>query len=224
MDDDANVRGRPLDYLKDAARQFTPQGRVLGVREYGSGNVHDTFLVAVGSNHPTSSLDSPGEEHFILQRLNTRVSPRPELVMGNIRVFTEHVRQRLERVPRSPGRRWETPRVLLTQEGQDHWLDHEGSFWRALSFIDGAETFDTIQNLDHAREVGYALGRFHNLLSDLPPEKLADTLPGVHITPLYLQHYDEVLGKHEAQPSLEVDYCLQFIKERRAWANVLEED
>jgi Ser/Thr protein kinase RdoA (MazF antagonist) len=223
MDDNANVRGNPLDFSADAARQFTPQGqRVLDVREYGRGNVHDTFLVTVGQAHPASSTDSPGEEHFILQRLNTRVFPRPELVMGNIRVFTEHVRRRLERAPLPPGRRWEVPRVLLTRDGQDHWLDPDGSFWRALSFINGAETFDTIQNLDHAREVGYALGRFHSLLSDLPPDRLADTLPGFHITPRYLRHYDEVLEKHRAQSSPEVDYCLQLIKEGRAWADVLE--
>lgn len=211
-----------MDHLIAAAAQFVPQGRVLGVREYGRGNVHDTFLVTVGRDQPTTSSDSPGEEHFILQRLNTRVFPRPELVMGNIRVFTEHARRRLELAPLSPGRRWEVPQVLLTPDGQDHWRSKDGSFWRALSFIAGAETFDTIQNQKHAREVGSALGRFHNLLSDLPPERLEDTLPGFHITPLYLRSYDEVLEKFGAPSSLEVDYCLKFIQERRNWAHVLE--
>ncbi|MEW6386468.1 MAG: aminoglycoside phosphotransferase family protein [Thermodesulfobacteriota bacterium] len=211
-----------MDHLIAAAAQFVPQGRVLGVREYGRGNVHDTFLVTVGRDQPTTSSDSPGEEHFILQRLNTRVFPRPELVMGNIRVFTEHARRRLELAPLSPGRRWEVPQVLLTPDGQDHWRSKDGSFWRALSFIAGAETFDTIQNQKHAREVGSALGRFHNLLSDLPPERLEDTLPGFHITPLYLGSYDEVLKKFGAPSSLEVDYCLKFIQERRNWAHVLE--
>jgi Ser/Thr protein kinase RdoA (MazF antagonist) len=71
--------------------------------------------------------------------------------------------------------------------------------------------------------VGYGLGRFHHLLSDLPPERLADTLPGFHITPLYLEHYDEVLGKRGGKKSPEMDYCLRFIRERRAWASVLEQ-
>ena len=46
--------------------------------------------------------------------------------------------------------------------------------------------------------MGYALGRFHHLLSDLPPDRLADTLPGFHVTPGYLAHYDEVLGRQGA--------------------------
>ena len=113
--------------------------------------------------------------------------------------------------------------MLLTREGRDHVIDPGGSFWRALSFIEAAETFDIIRNEGHAREVGYALGVFHNLLSDLAPEKLADTLPGFHVTPGYLAHFDEVLGKHGAGRSPEVDYGLRFINARRAWAPVLEQ-
>ena len=86
--------------------------------------------------------------------------------------------------------------MLLTQDGQDHWLDSDGSFWRAISFIEGSQSFDTIKDIDHAREVGYALGMFHTLLSDLPPDRLADTLEGFHITPGYLRHYEEVLAKY----------------------------
>jgi Ser/Thr protein kinase RdoA (MazF antagonist) len=203
-----------LDNLVAVADQFKPQGEVIAVEEYGNGNVNDTFLV---------TLDSKEEKHFILQRINTQVFRRPELVMLNMRTFSEHVRQRLQGAVLSPGRRWEVVRVLLTEDGEDHWIDPAGSFWRGISFIDGSQSFDTIEDIEHAEEVGFALGMFHNLLSDLPSEKLVDTLEGFHITPRYLHHYDEVLAQNRPSKSLEVDYSLQFIKERRAWANVLED-
>jgi Ser/Thr protein kinase RdoA (MazF antagonist) len=139
-----------------------------------------------------------------------------------MRTFTEHVHKRLQRAPLSPGRRWEVVRVLLAHDGQDHWLGPGGSFWRAISFIDGAQSFDTIEDIEHAREVGYALGMFHNLMSDLDTEKLADTLEGFHITPRYLLHYDEVLTKKRTSKSPEVAYGLQFVSQRRDWAQVLE--
>jgi hypothetical protein len=63
---------------------------------------------------------------------------------------------------------------------------------------------------------------FHTLLSDLPADRLADTLEGFHITPRYLRHYDEVLAKHSAGSSPEVNYCLEFVSRRSAWAHVLE--
>jgi Ser/Thr protein kinase RdoA (MazF antagonist) len=112
--------------------------------------------------------------------------------------------------------------VLLTKDAQDHWSDADNSFWRAISFIEGSQSFDTMHDRSHAQEVGYALGMFHNLISDLPPEKLADTLEGFHITPVYLQHYDEVLAKTTPRQSPEVNYCLQFVSDRQVWAHVLE--
>jgi hypothetical protein len=203
-----------LDYSVGAAEQFTPQGRVLDIREYGHGNVNDTFLVTV---------EGAAETHFILQRLNLRVFPRPELVMGNLRILSAHVARRLAETPQHGARRFELPRVLLTRNSRDHFIDPGGSFWRALSFIDAAETFDTIKDAGHAREVGYALGRFHSLLSDLPPEHLSDTLPGFHLTPGYLAHYDEVLERRGPRRSPEVNYGLHFVAERRVFASVLED-
>ncbi len=185
----------------------------MNIQEYGNGNINKTFLV---------SLDSEKEKHFILQCVNTQVFRQPELIMLNMRTITEHMSRHIQRDPLITDRRWEIPRVLLAQDTQDHWIDPDGSFWRAISFIHTAQSFDTIQDIDHAREAGYALGMFQYLLSDLSPDRLADTLEGFHITPRYLRHYNEVLAKYRAGNSLEVNYCLQFVSGRSAWAHVLE--
>ncbi|MGH8001304.1 MAG: phosphotransferase enzyme family protein [Brasilonema sp.] len=205
------LKTQDADNLITIAKQFILQGKITAVQAFGSGNINDTFLV---------TLDSPEEQHFVLQRINTQVFHQPQLIMQNMRIFTEHIHKRLQFSPLS--RRWEVPRVLLTKDTQDYWRDGDGSFWRAISFIEGAQSFDTMHDKSHAQEIGYALGMFHNLISDLPPEKLADTLEGFHITPLYLQHYEEVLAKTSPRQSPEVNYCLQFVSDRTIWAHVLE--
>ncbi|MEP0870667.1 aminoglycoside phosphotransferase family protein [Trichocoleus desertorum AS-A10] len=201
-----------LDPLVTIADQFAHQGSITSVQAFGNGNINDTFLVA---------LDDPDQTRFVLQRINTQVFRHPELVMQNMRILTEHVCDRLQRTPLD--RRWETPRVLLTQDGQDHCSDDQGSFWRAISFIEGSESFDTMKDVDHAQEVGYALGMFHSLISDLPATKLADTLEGFHITPRYWQHYEQVLAQTNVNPTPEVSYCLQFVRDRQALVHVLED-
>jgi Phosphotransferase enzyme family len=206
-----NLKIQGTDNIITIANQFTLQGKVTGVQAFGSGNINDTFLV---------TLDSPQEKHFVLQRINTQVFRQPKLVMHNMCILTEHVREKLQNSPLN--RRWEVPRVLLTKDAQDHYTDEVGSFWRAISFIENSQSFDTLDDIKRAQEVGYALGMFHNLISDLPSEKLADTLEGFHITPLYLQHYNEVLAKTKARKSPEVNYCLQFVSDRAFWAHVLE--
>ena len=203
-----------LNNLIEIASQFKTSGKDIKVEEFGSGNINGTFIV---------TLDSVEEKHFILQSINQNVFHKPELVMRNISTFTNHVRQRLQDSPVTSNRRWEVPKVLLTQNNQDHFIDSENSFWRAINFIDRAETFDTITDNKHAGEVGYALGMFHNLISDLPEEKLADTLPGFHVTPIYLKQYENVLMQNNASAkSPEVEYCLKFINKRKRSASGLE--
>ena len=195
------------------ANQFRSPGKIIDIQEYGQGNINNTFLV---------TLDSTEEKHFILQRINTQVFHQPELVMQNICTFSDHVRQRLEHDLDRKSPSWQVPKVLYTKNERNHYSDKEGSFWRAISFIDNARSFDIIQDLNHAREIGYGLGTFHNLMSDLSVTKLADTLEGFHITPSYLQHYQEVLETSKIKPSSEVNYCFEFIEKRAQWANVLE--
>jgi len=199
------------------AGRFAQRGRVVDVRPFGNGNINDTFLVTVDTQGSAGA-----EKHFVLQRINTLVFRRPDLVMRNMRTSTEHIRGRLQHAGHSTGRRWEVPVVVPAQDGRDHWLDVGGAFWRAISFIEGVKSFDTIRDAGHAVEVGYALGMFHLLLSDLPPGRLADTLEGFHITPRYLQHYDEVRAKHKEVESPDLNYCLRFVSGRRALAHVLE--
>jgi Ser/Thr protein kinase RdoA (MazF antagonist) len=80
-----------------------------------------------------------------------------------------------------------------------------------------------MENASQAREVGYALGTFHYLTSDLAPEKLADTLVGFHITPEYLRQYQAVLAKSKIPSSAELNYCFQIISDRQGLANILED-
>jgi Ser/Thr protein kinase RdoA (MazF antagonist) len=210
------MREQTWDHLAAAADQFMSNGRLADIREYGSGNVHDTFLI---------TLEAKGEEHLILQRINTQVFHQPELVMHNMSTVTEHIHRRLQSNPIGRSRRWVTPLVVRARDGEDHWIDPHGAFWRAMSFVGGARSFETIQDEGHAGEVGYALGTFQGLIEDLPMEKLADTLPGFHITPRYLRHYDQVFQKQKSgtNHSPELDYAMRFVRERRASANIIEE-
>lgn len=200
--------------LRSIAEQFDFVGEVLDVQRYGSGNVNDTFLV---------TLASDPREKAILQKVNQQVFRHPELIILNMRAFMEHIGTTNGRCADTQGRRWETPDIISTKAGADYWRDPEGGFWRMTTFVKDAQTYDTIRDRQHAGEIGYALGRFHSLISDLPVESLYDTLEGFHITPRYLAHYDVVVanGYHKSSPDIE--YGRDFVAQRRAWASVLED-
>ncbi len=207
--------------LRSVAAQFAFVGEVVAVERYGSGNVNDTFLV---------TLASDPREKAILQKVNQQVFRRPELIILNMRAFMEHVGATHAASSATPGRRWETPDIIRAKNGADYWRDPENNFWRMTTFVQGAQTYDTIRDRHHAGEIGYALGRFHSLISDLPVESLYDTLEGFHVTPRYLAHYDAVMAAafpaavdSRRHSSAEVKYAHDFVAARRAWASVLED-
>ena len=191
------------------AEQFASPGQVFEVREFGNGNINDTYLVTTGSTE---------EKHFVLQRINMHVFRQPKLIMQNMRAFTEHMHNRA----RDEAHQWKMPRVLATNDGNDSYLDADGNFWRAISFIHGAQSFNIIKDIRHAREVGHALGMFQYLINDLPIHRLADTLEGFHVMPRYLRNFDKVLSQYEFKHMAEIRFCMNFVGARRDWAYVLE--
>ena len=203
---------KSINHLIAICRKFQLPGRVLDVQEFGGGNVNDTYLV---------SLDSFSPDKCILQRINNNVFPQPPLIMENMRVLADHIDRELQ-VKKSPaGRQWRMIRIFPAVNSETY-VEENGDFWRAISFIDRAVTYEIIQDENHAYEAGYALGRFHDLVSNLEPGLLHDTLPGFHITPLYLKQYDVVSATTKIKSTPEIKLCRDFIERRRSFAPVLE--
>jgi len=200
------------------AQQFDVAGRLVTAQTTGSGNVNDTYLVICRTTF--------SEERFILQKISKHVFPNPPHIMENMRRVTEHVHRRLEQEAHMSDRIWQLPRVIPARDGRDYVLDADQEYWRAISLIASAHSYQSIQNLEHAHEAGFVLGQFERLISDIPPETLHDTLEGFHITPRYLKKLDQAVateeGKARLRSSKEAERCHRFVQERRDWCSVLE--
>ncbi|MFI0402779.1 MAG: phosphotransferase enzyme family protein [Cyanobium sp.] len=194
--------------LTQIASAFAGAHAVQGVSALGNGNINSTYLVA-----------REGAEPFVLQKLNTTVFPEPQRVMHNLLIVSKHVEGRLQ--GEGAGGRWVLPKVLKSRSGEP-WLEEGEAFWRAISFVPATTTLDALATPGQAREVGYGLGRFHELVHDLPCEQLADTLEGFHITPGYLAQYQAICSEPSRQPSEQEAWAHRFVAQRAPWANVLE--
>lgn len=198
-------------YVEDIATKFAGIRQIKAIAPLGNGNINQTFLV---------TAEGTTEEHFVLQQINTLVFPNPIKVMDNLQVVSNHVNQKLSNKNLD---NWQIPQVLLTSDRKHHCLAQDGNFWRAISYINNAASHDTIASLEQAQEIGRGLGIFHRLVSDLPLDKLVDTLPGFHITPGYLTQYQKAL-QTQTFPDLEpARFCQQFIQERIAIVDILEQ-
>lgn len=193
-----------------AATFFLADRDIAGIQPFGSGNINDTFLV---------TLHSGGRR--ILQRLNPAVFPDPVLVMDNVRLVTEHLQQERDRSGIAP----EQFRIasLLPGRSGDFYRAEDESVWRLMTFIADSRTCRVIRRGKQAGELGQTLGIFHRLAGTLDPGRLAETLPGFHLTPRYLQDYDQVAASQAAKDGPEIACCRAAIDQRRATVTVLEE-
>lgn len=180
------------------AQQFA--SNIIDITPLGNGLINDTFLV------------SCSEFCFVLQRINAQVFPKPERIMDNLHQLNQHLAQKVSEL--------QMPELLKTLSGQNFFRDDNGDVWRALSFIANSESLETLDNLDIAAQVGFALGHFHCLVSDLNPEYLHDTLPSFHIAPDYLRQYRQVLQQTTVFP--EDSYCKNFIEQYQHFTDDLE--
>ena len=173
---------------------FNVKGRLVALQPFGNGNIHDTYL-AIYRNTFT-------ETQVILQRVNEKVFPKPEVIMSNMHEITR------------------------AKDTKDFVRDEAGHVWRVITRIMSARAFDVAQGPEHAMECGAALGHFHYLISDLDPKSIVDPLPGFHVTSGYLAAYDETLCKDSAKEmlssSMEARRLAKFIDERREFALCLE--
>ena len=192
-----------MNTLFSIAHRFA--NAVTDISPLGNGLINDTFLVLTESSH------------FVLQRINRQVFPAPDQIMVNLIMLNQHLEKKsnLEIKLKIPG-------ILKTTTQHDFYLDEQGEYWRALSFIENTESLETITHNSQAEQAGFALGYFHRLVSDLDPLRMQDTLPGFHIAPGYLSHYRQVLTQAPRQLAFDSLYCLEFIANNQHITDDLE--
>lgn len=177
---------------------------IASVRAHGGGLINDTYLV-----------EATDGRRLILQRINTRVFPHPEQMLANLRTLLDHAHSHGAEGLRLPA-------LYRTRDGRDWATDSDGGVWRALEFIPDTRSLATLGGGAQARAVGDALGRFHRLLHELPVGHLHTTLPGFHVAPDYLRHFDEILQESVADHSIALRDALVFVEEHRELVDVLE--
>jgi len=201
------------DRVLSIMRNFNLEGTTLTVEEFGSGKINDTFLV---------TIDSEKNDKIILQKINKSVFKDPQLVMHNMRVVTDHIKAHPIQNSNEKTLHLKVPKLYRTKDA-DYFIDNDDCFWRAMSFIDFTITYDTITDLNQAREAGFVVGQFQFLISDIETDLLNDTLKGFHITPEYLEIYDHAEATNNRNDSSDIKFCKKFIEKRRKWASVLED-
>ncbi|MEO7299762.1 MAG: aminoglycoside phosphotransferase family protein, partial [Verrucomicrobiota bacterium] len=149
---------------------------------------------------------------YIHQKINKSVFKDARGLMENVMRVTSHIRKKLEKAGGDNiTRRCLT--VVPTREGDSFYCDGSDECWRTFVFVEGVQTFESVQNPKQAYEAGKAFGNFQNLLVDLPGGRLVETIPDFHNTRKRFNALADAVSKDHLNrcqtARTEIDFALQ---------------
>jgi Ser/Thr protein kinase RdoA (MazF antagonist) len=148
---------------RSAVAAFVLPGPLVDLAALPGGHINESFLASV------STPDGP--RRYVLQRLNRRVFPRPDLVMENVDRVVAHLAR---------DNRFPVPRLALARQGGKWHTDANGDIWRLMTYVEGTVVRERVQSPAQAAEVGRAFGRFQHRMADFEGLRLRETIPHFH--------------------------------------------
>ncbi|MCK5850692.1 MAG: aminoglycoside phosphotransferase family protein [Kiritimatiellae bacterium] len=196
--------------LRSIGSRFSIYGDFVAGEGCGAGHINDTFAL---------TFDQDGRSvRYILQRINQHIFKDPSLLMENIMRVTEHQRSKNAGLDDALRR---SLTFILCRDGRPFVMDDDGNYWRAYSFIENVMTYDAVESEKQAYEAARTFGRFQKDLTDLPGERLHETISDFHNTPkrydaLHQAIKDDCVNR-VASARAEIEYVLKC----EEWASVL---
>lgn len=197
--------------VSDIASRFQLPGPVESTKPYGTGHINDTYASEVQTEN--------GTKRFIHQRINHSIFKDPPKVMENILRVTEHIRGKVLAAGGDPSRR--TLQVIPAKDSRPYYQDAEGNYWRTYVFIEGAKTYDVVENLDHVYAASRAFGQFQKMISDLPDPRLHETIVDFHNTRWRFGQFRDALENDTVNRAVDAKEEIDFVLQREQDASVL---
>ncbi len=200
--------------IKEICSRFEISGSIEEVAPYGTGHINQAFLVSCSYEKSI--------HRYLLQKINNNVFKQPEVLMENAVKITSHIYDKLKQQDVSDiDRRVMT--FIPAKDGRYQVRDDRGSFWRMSKFIEDTVTYDVIGSPRLAFEAARMFGWFQEMITDIPPETLRETIPDFHNTPKRLADFKRVLEDDPCGRAVSVKVEIDFILEHSSIASILTE-
>ena len=198
--------------IKSIFEKFDTVGTPGTIEPYGNGHINDTYLV--------TAEDGGALVRYILQRVNTNVFKKADVLMNNFAAVTEHLKSKVAALGGDVAR--ECLSLVPTKSGELYLVTEDGDYWRLLHYIEKNVCYDKVERPEQFYESAVAFGNFQRLLSDFPIDKIEETITNFHNTE---DRFNNLLLAVEADAVGRLDSCrseVEFAMERRDFCTIFE--
>ena len=191
--------------MQEIIAQFDIIGEIGEIRPLKIGHINDSFIVA---------NTTQGGNSYFLQKINHNIFKNVEGLQQNIKLVTDHLRQKLTEA----GEKNIDKKVLQlvpAKTGKWFYKDADGSYWRVYINIENTHSYDAITP-ELAEKAGEAFGNFQCMLSDIPHDNLIETIPNFHNMEFRLEEFRQAVSNNKANRLSEVEsrYFIDEIEKR----------
>jgi len=160
-------------------------------------------------------------QRYVIQAVNSHVFKDPRAVMANVERVTNHINTWRRGLPDEAG--GQALRLVSARAGGAWFEDAQGVVWRCYNHIEGCVTYDVVATPGQAYQAARAFGSFQQMVSDLDPASLIETIPDFHHTPKRLAKLLDVAATDRLGRLAAVREEFEFILRREAITGCLLE-
>lgn len=195
--------------LKEYLTLFQVKEENYCLKPITNSHINDTYRVE----------DEKGEGRYIFQRINHNVFHKPEQVMDNIVMVTEHIKKKIAATDNPDERQVLS---VVPARGNGSYIETGEGFFRVYKFIRDAYSCDHVTRDEEFVQVAAAIGHFHSLLSDFDGSRLHITIPDFHNTPKRLEGFKKAVEEDAFGRAAGVQEEIRFILNREPLARAYE--
>jgi len=168
----------------------------LSCEAYGCGHINKTYLVITASGRK-----------YILQKINHQIFRDVAGLMNNITLVTEHLRKKTTD-PRS------VLTLVRTRDGANY-LHTVNGYWRMYDYVADSICIQLPETDEDFAQCAVGFGRFQQMLSDFPAEKLYETIPNFHNTPDRYRAFLEAVKQDPMHRAAKIQPEIEFALARQ---------
>lgn len=172
------------------------------IQPWGDGHINETYLV---------------DGKYILQKINTAIFRRPDMLMHNITEVTEHLARKITEDGENP--LTQTLTVIKTRGGDSYLTDKNGA-WRVYTYIPSS-SYNIAENSEMIYNEGKAFGKFQMRLSDFDASRLYEVIENFHNTKKRFETFIEAVKSDRLGRAKNVSDEIKFFVGREKIADTV---
>ena len=174
------------DKFEKLIKSYGIMGQINDIKPITNGHINETYYVLID------------RKQYIFQKVNTYVFKNPVLVMNNIMMIDNFIKNNNKKSV------CKIINFLVNDEYKNYTITEDDEFWRLCIFEENTVTFEIVENPAILNSSGYAFGDFLNVISDFPTEKLNITIPDFHNTKKRLENFFKIVDLDENNKAKDV--------------------